>query len=86
MKKIILSIFLLSVVSFSSCSSSDDNLNEDCQTCSGVLGGENGSADVCDNGDGTVTLTDRATGETETVEGDYDIVITGLKASGLTCN
>ena len=56
MKKIILSIAMMATIAFTGCSSDDDNGSPECKTCenindSGITG------EVCDNDDGTFTLT-----------------------------
>ncbi len=87
MKKTLLTAAILTVFAFSSCSSSEND-NSDCQSCSGTIQGVNGSGTVCDNGDGTFTVTD-STGasETESMGGqDFETIISILESQGLTCN
>lgn len=56
-----LAFLALITLSFSSCSSDDDGGDSDCSSCS--LAGE--TIEICDNGNGTYTVT--AGGETETI-------------------
>ena len=61
MKKMMLSLALASAFAFVGCSNDDDENGQTCRTCEVLTI----STELCDNGDGTVTLT--ALGETETL-------------------
>lgn len=52
MKKFALSLILLTFIFHISCSSDKEN----CKTCNNIVG-TGSDVDVCDNGDGTATLT-----------------------------
>ena len=74
-----LSIFALMALSFSSCSSDDDNEDASCESCS--IQGE--TIEICDNGNDTYTLT--AGGESETISSEDLEGIPPAEYIGLIC-
>ena len=90
MKKLALGSFVIGSLLFNSCSSDDDKNSsiEECQTCNLELLGESITSEICDNGDGTITLT--TLGQEEVQELDEGVTfaqfITAYKEFGATCN
>ncbi|GAA4268826.1 hypothetical protein [Hyunsoonleella aestuarii] len=90
MKKIALSTFFAGLLLFNSCSSSDDENKplEECQTCNLEILGESITSEICDNGDGTITLT--TLGQEEVEELDEGVTfaqfIAAFEEFGATCN
>lgn len=86
MKKFMLSMAVLAAISFTSCSSDDDAV-DNCATCGIDLLGVVISSEYCDNGDGTMTVTVEGVSETVDLQGQsFDAFIQGLELSGATCN
>lgn len=88
MKKIISFAIIASAlsISFVSCSKDDDSSsssNVECVTCNYALAGIP-DVTICDNGDGTVTLTTSGVENVQTL--DYDTYIQTLTLAGASCN
>ena len=81
MKKIILSMAMISAVAFASCSDSDNTPEEEskCKVCTLAII----STEVCDNGDGTLTV--KVNGTEQTVTAEYSDYVKALELAGATC-
>ena len=88
MKKRILGVLVVIALFVSACSSDDDkDSSNDCQTCNQELEGQNISSEICDNGDGTFTITFLNEEETEDLNGaTFEQIIAAYEALGATCN
>ncbi|NNK81554.1 MAG: hypothetical protein HKO92_00370 [Flavobacteriaceae bacterium] len=89
MKKRILSTLVVLSLSISACSNNDDKdtPSEDCRTCLLELLGESTSTEICDNGDGTVTITSNGEEETQDLDGaTFAQLIAGYELLGASCN
>lgn len=90
MKKSIFMTLAIGVLCSISCSKSDDDKKvlEDCQTCDLSLLGETFTSEICDNGDGTITIT--AFGQEEIEDLDEGVTfsqfISEFEQFGATCN
>lgn len=89
MKKVFLS-FALVAAAFVSCGDDDngDSNGPVCQTCEVELLGVPIVSEICDNGDGTVSITTDGETQTQTLEEGqtYAQIIAGFEATGATCN
>lgn len=85
-----MSIVLLgTTLVFAACGSDDDSSDPvtDCQTCNQEVEGQNISSEICDNGDGTYTITFLNEEETEDLNGaTFEQIIAAFEALGATCN
>ncbi|PTM11690.1 MAG: hypothetical protein DA407_01105 [Bacteroidetes bacterium] len=89
MKKFILGILTVGVLITTACGGSDDdnNSSNQCQTCNQDFGGENITSEICDNGDGTFTITFNGEEETEDLNGaTFEEIIAAYEELGATCN
>ena len=89
MKKLILGALVVIALVISACSSSDDDKDSsnECQTCNQEFEGQNISSEICDNGDGTYTITFLNEEETEDLNGaTLEQIIAAYEALGATCN
>jgi hypothetical protein len=89
MKKFGSVLMSLGVLFLLACGSDDDSneAQQDCQTCSFELDGENVMAEICDNEDGTITITADGEEETESLEGaTFAEFIAAIELFGGTCN
>lgn len=57
---------------FVGCGSDDDGGSSDCKACDDIAGIEGLDIEICDNGDGTATLTTSFLGEVESEDIDLD--------------
>ena len=88
MKRIKIAILAIGVLGFAACSSDDnDEVVENCETCSLTILDEEVISEYCDNGDGTVTITTAGVEQTEDLEGaTFDQFIAAFELLGATCN
>lgn len=89
MKRVKLLFLCIAMIGFVACSNDDDSSsNQDCLSCSFSLEGELTSAEICDNGDGTITVSSGGQEETEDLEGiTFDDFIAALETiGGGTCD
>ncbi|MEP0131847.1 MAG: hypothetical protein ABJJ25_10855 [Eudoraea sp.] len=87
MKRIKIAILAIGVLGFTACSSDDDEVVENCETCSLTILDEEVISEYCDNGDGTVTITTAGVEQTEELEGaTFDQFIAAFELLGATCN
>lgn len=88
MKKLILGALVILALVISACSSDDDNdSSNECQTCDQELEGQNFSSEICDNGNGTYTITFLGEEETEDLNGaSFTQIIAAYEALGAICN
>lgn len=89
MKKCVNVLLSLGVLVLLSCGGNDDSndVQQDCETCSFELEGENVTAEFCDNGDGTITIIADGEEETESLEGiSFAEFIAAFELLGATCN
>ena len=88
MKRIKIAILAIGVLGFAACSSDDnDEVVENCETCSLSILDEEVISEYCDNGDGTVTITTAGVEQTEDLEGaTFDQFIAAFELLGATCN
>ncbi|MDO6675385.1 hypothetical protein Q4517_07455 [Tenacibaculum sp. 1_MG-2023] len=88
MKKIILSIAMLTSVVLVSCSDNDEN-NTTCRKCVFERFDQTLNTEYCDNGDGTITMTVEG-GQTVTDEipegSSFEEVMKAVEANGSTCD
>mgnify|MGYP001813895403 CR=1 FL=1 len=91
MKKSVFLALTFGALVFTACSKDDDKTDtfiEECQTCNLELLGESISTEICDNGDGTITLT--VLGQEEIQELDEGVTfaqfINAYEEFGATCN
>jgi uncharacterized lipoprotein YehR (DUF1307 family) len=87
MKKSIFVALMIGVLAITACSKNDDD-KKDCQTCNLDADGESISFEICDNGDGTITITSGGQSETEDLEGATfeDAIAIYEVFLGATCN
>lgn len=90
MKKGIFLALTMGALIFTSCSKDDDkndSSNEECQTCNLEILGESITSEICDNGDGTITITTFGEEEIEDLEGiTFAEFIATYEQFGATCN
>jgi hypothetical protein len=90
MKKLIMSLAVVAALGFTSCSSDDDKGGNDdggCQTCDIEALGFEISTEICDNEDGTITVTTEGVEQIiDLEEGTYAQYISALEAAGYDCN
>jgi len=90
MKKIILSAFAVCTLLFTACSSDDsgDDNGQECETCTINLLGEDVSTEICDNEDGTVTIsTEGEEDQTTDLMGlSFAQFIATFETGGFECN
>ena len=84
-------LLAIGVLVFLACGNDDDDDNEaqqDCRICSfGLIVGEEVTAEYCDNGDGTITITANGEETTETLDGaSFSEFINAFELLGATCN
>lgn len=77
---------LASSVALTSCSKDDDSSdsNNDCVTCTISQSGITASSEICDNGDGTITVT--TSGIDQTITAEYSAYVALLEQGGASCN
>jgi hypothetical protein len=88
MKRIKIAILAIGVLGFAACSSDDnDEVVENCETCSLSILDQEVVSEYCDNGDGTVTVTTAGVEQTEDLDGaTFDQFIAAFELLGATCN
>ncbi|WP_298550427.1 hypothetical protein [uncultured Algibacter sp.] len=88
MKKIMLTLAVVSAISFTACSSDDDDDSENgggtCKTCTLATI----SSEICDNGDGTITVTTLGVPQTVDLEGVTFSAFMSVyeEQEGVSCN
>ncbi|MGB5272123.1 hypothetical protein [Eudoraea sp.] len=88
MKKIKIVFLAIGVLGFISCGSDDnDEVINNCETCSLTILEQEVVSEYCDNGDGTVTVTTEGVEQTEEL-GDttFDQFIAAFELLGASCN
>jgi hypothetical protein len=88
MKRLKIAILAIGVLGLSACGNDDnDEVVENCQTCSLTIAIQQVITEFCDNGDGTVTATTAGVETTEDLEGvTFDQFIAAFELLGSTCN
>jgi len=87
MKRLKIAILAIGVFGFAACGNDDnDEVIDNCETCSLSILDQEVVSEYCDNGDGTVTVTTAGVEQTEDLDGaTFDQFITALELIG-TCN
>ena len=89
MKKSVCLALVMGVLFFVSCSDNDDDKKavDDCQTCNFEFDGLNIPSEICDNGDGTITITTFGEEEIEDLDGiTFAEFIATYEQFGATCD
>ena len=88
MKRIKIAILAIGVLGFTACSSDDnDEVVENCETCTLLFAEQEVVSEYCDNGDGTVTVTTLGQEQTEELgDATFDQFIAAFELLGATCN
>lgn len=88
MKRIKIAILAIGVLGFTACGNDDnDEIIDNCETCSLMVMDQEVVSEYCDNGDGTVTITTAGVEQTEDLEGvTFDQFIAAFELLGASCN
>ncbi|MGB5359256.1 MAG: hypothetical protein WBN27_04860 [Eudoraea sp.] len=88
MKRIKIAILAIGVLGFTACGNDDnDEIIDNCETCSLMIMDQEVTSEYCDNGDGTVTITTAGVEQTEDLgDATFDQFIAAFELLGASCN
>ena len=88
MNKFILGPFLIMTLVFNACGGNDDDgSSKECQTCNQEFAGEIITSEICDNGNGTFTITFNGEEETEDLNvATFEQIIAAYEEFGASCD